>query len=1348
MDDMIKEKLALKQQIDSLEQNISNQIKEKESLLQTFTVFKNESKEKENKYIDKEIDLEKKIKELDNIVYKVGQSAQTVHMLTKLQVFYDDTHKQALGYQNSFYLKKAQRIKPTLYDGSVISSQHVACHVIDDEETLILEELNFGNRFVPQQELYDEQAFWLQTSHPKTDQSSSSPVKIEAPRELPKDSLSNNQNALKVPEYFKNNDLKAQLQAKDTTIYKLKEHIKSMRENDKEEKVKHEMAEIETINIGLEHSVAKLLSKNERLHKEIRHLKKIYKDRFDSIKKTRALSKEHGDSLIAQLNSKSMENADLKRKETVENVTQIPIATTIAPGMFKIDLESLAPRLLNNREAHINYLKHTQEQVDILRGIVEQAKAKQSLDNVLDFACKVFTEVGHKWKPTRRLFTIIGNLCPLTRFTLKKIVHLKETTSNSVEAPKPEIKVYSRRPKQIKSVDSECSKHMTGNRSQLMNFISKFLGTVRFGNDQVAKIMGYGDYQLGNVIISRVYYVKGLGHNLFSVRKFCDVDLKVAFRKNTCFIWNLEGVDLLSGSRDTNLYTISINDMLKTSSICLLSKSSKTKSWLWHRRLSHLNFACALGKSKKSYHQPKAEDTNQEKLYLLHMDLCGSMHMKSINGKKYILVIVDDYSRSTWVKFLRSKDEAPEAIIKCIKNIQVRLNANVRHVRTNNETEFVNQTLRGFYENISISHQTYIAHTPQQNEDVEIRNQTLMEVARTMLIFSKALLFLWAEAINTACYTQNRSLIRLRYNKTPYELMHDKKPDLSFLHIFGSLCYPTNDSEDLGKLNAKADIGIFIGYVPAKKTFRIYNRRNQKIMETIHVTFNELTAMASEQFSSGPGLQLMTPATSSSGLVPNPIPQQPCHPSNRDDLDRLFQPMFDAYFNPLTINVSPVPVAAAPRVVDIADSLVSTSIDQDAPSTSIPSTQEQEHSPIISQGVEESPKTPQFHDDPLHESLHEDSTSKGSSSNVRPSHTPFELISRWSKDHPIANVIRDPSRSIFIRKQLKTDAMWCYFDAFLTFIETKNFKQAMTEPSWIDAMQEEIHEFERLQVWELVPCPNKVMLIKLKRIYKVKTDEFGGLLKNKARLVAQGFRQEEGIDFEESFAPIARIEAIRQTIACVQAQKALYSLKQAPRAWYDMLSSFLISQHFSKDTPMVEKNKLDKDLQGTLVDATLYRGMIGSLMYLTSRSAQFLGDKLVSWSSKKQKSTAISSTEAEYVTLSRCCAQILWVRSQLTDYGFTFNKIPLYCDKKSAIALCCNNIQHSRAKHIDVCYHFIKEQVENGIVELYFVRMEYQLADIFTKPLPRERFNFLIEKLGMRSMSPEMLKRLTEEEDE
>ncbi|GJS78783.1 integrase, catalytic region, zinc finger, CCHC-type containing protein [Tanacetum coccineum] len=215
--------------------------------------------------------------------------------------------------------------------------------------------------------------------------------------------------------------------------------------------------------------------------------------------------------------------------------------------------------------------------------------------------------------------------------------------------------------------------------------------------------------------------------------------------------------------------------------------------------------------------------------------------------------------------------------------------------------------------------------------------------------------------------------------------MQDKNPDLSFFHVFGALCYPTNDNDDLGKLDAKADIGIFVGYAPAKKAFRIYNKRTQKIIETIQVTFDDLTTMASEQFGLGPELQSLTPATSSSGLVPNTVSQQP---------------------------------SATPRAVVLAESPMSTSIDQDAPSTNIPSTQEQEHSLNISEGFEESPKTPTFRNDPLHESLHEDLTSQRSSSNVRQTHTLFKHLGKWTKDHPIANMIEDPSRSVSTRKQL------------------------------------------------------------------------------------------------------------------------------------------------------------------------------------------------------------------------------------------------------------------------------------------------------------------------------------------
>ncbi|GJZ04197.1 retrovirus-related pol polyprotein from transposon TNT 1-94 [Tanacetum coccineum] len=750
------------------------------------------SKEKETKNIDKEIALEKKVKEMDNIVCKMGQSAQTVHMLTKPQVFYDNNLKQVLGFQNPFYLKKSQQIRPMLYDGSVIAKETNVISIADSKEILMLEEesrskmllkQNFSKRFVPQQELSNEQAFWLQTLHHNTDQSASLPVKIKAPRELPKKQF-----------LIKNDRLLDQIISQDIVNI-----------------VVNSSLDMNT-SINVNSSVAMNDSVNYVEMKNLCH------------------------------NSIKNDLRKFKGKDIVENAIQVSNATTIAPGMYKLDPVTLAPRDKNNRETHIYYLTHTMEQAAILREIVEQAYSLNPLDSASYTTCKyvkliqellgyvrdtcpdiykpseklvvvtpinkkkivssmfdakhelcflefvfdmnasskskfikkakkkkewkptgkVFTKIGYNWKPTGRTFTFVGNVCPLTRITATNKMPLREPIPLKVVAQEPIVtKVYTRGPKVVQIVlwylDSECSRHMTGDRSQLTNFVHKFLGTIIFGNDQVAKSMGYGDYQIGNVTISRVYYVEGLGHNLFSVvGQFCDSDLEVAFRKHTCFVHNLEGVDLLSGSRGTNMYSLSIRDMMTSSPICLLSKATKTKSWLWHRRLSHLNFgalnhlarnglvrglprlkfekdhvcsACVMGKSKKQSHKPKSEDTNQEKLYLMHMDLCGPMHVASVNGKKYILVIVDDYSRFIWVKFLASNDEASDFIIKFLKMIQVRLNAVVRNIRTDNGTEFVNQTLRDYYEQVGISHETSVTQTPQQNGVVERRNRTLVKAA-------------------------------------------------------------------------------------------------------------------------------------------------------------------------------------------------------------------------------------------------------------------------------------------------------------------------------------------------------------------------------------------------------------------------------------------------------------------------------------------------------------------------------------------------------------------------------------------------------------------------------------------
>nr|GEV35699.1 retrovirus-related Pol polyprotein from transposon TNT 1-94 [Tanacetum cinerariifolium]GEY40525.1 retrovirus-related Pol polyprotein from transposon TNT 1-94 [Tanacetum cinerariifolium] len=413
------------------------------------------------------------------------------------------------------------------------------------------------------------------------------------------------------------------------------------------------------------------------------------------------------------------------------------------------------------------------QQADILREMVKQAKLLNLLDSTSYFACKYIKLIQELLGYVRDTFPDIHkpieNLVVVMPINKKKIVRITTTNKVALREPIPlEVvaqesvvtKVYTRRPKVVQIVlwylDPGCLKHMTGNRSQLTNFVHKFLGTVKFSNDQIAKIMGYDDYQIRIITISRVYYVEGLRHNLFSVGQLCDSDIEVAFRKHTCFFCYLEVVVLISGSQETNLYTLSIGDTMASSPICLLSKASKTKYWLWHRRLSHLNFgainnlakngfvqglpklkfekdhlclACAIGKSKQQSHKPKSEDTNQEKLYLLHMDLCGPMRDTSINVKKYILVIVNDYSQFIWVKFLASKDEAPEFIIKFLKMIKVRLNAPIKNIRTDNRTEFVNQTLCSYYKSVGISYETSIARYLQQNGVVKRRNHTLIEVA-------------------------------------------------------------------------------------------------------------------------------------------------------------------------------------------------------------------------------------------------------------------------------------------------------------------------------------------------------------------------------------------------------------------------------------------------------------------------------------------------------------------------------------------------------------------------------------------------------------------------------------------
>ncbi|CAH9083075.1 unnamed protein product [Cuscuta europaea] len=899
------------------------------------------------------------------------------------------------------------------------------------------------------------------------------------------------------------------------------------------------------------------------------------------------------------------------------------------------------------------------------------------------------------------------------------------------------------------------------------------------------------------------------------------------------------------------------------------------------------------------------------------MDLCGPMRVQSINGRKYTLVIVDDFSRYTWTKFLRSKDKAAENIMTFIRTIQKLLQHSVRIVRTDNGTEFKNQTLTEFYESLGITQQFAAAKTPQQNEVVERKNRTLVEAARTMLIQSRLPHFMWADAINTACFTQNRTFIHKRFDKTPYEILFNKTPDIFFLKVFGCKCFILNDRTERSKLDPKAREGVFIGYSLQSKAYRVYLRDKRTVIESVNVTFYEMADFAIEHLQTDPSTAV-------------PVASDKAEPNTEHDdviLDSLFRNFYENSQSPppaYTPESTSTPTAEIPLLTG----------PDDVPST--PSTPQTNPRGVDDHGFAISPES-----SPLHTTAApEPSNSYQDSDQPIITPTPLAHERKWTRAHPVEQIIGDPSQGVRTRSATTNE---CHYACFLSKNEPSKVSEALADPDWVIAMQDELNQFDRLDVWTLVPKPPQKTIIGTKWVFKNKKDEEGIVIRNKARLVAKGYNQQEGIDYDETFAPVARIEAIRLFLAYAahknftvfqmdvktaflngvleeevyvaqpegfvdpkypdhvyKLKKALYGLKQAPRAWYDALTEFLVDSGFSKGkidttlfikrqksdiiliqiyvddiifassnprlckhfeklmktkfemsmmgelnfflglqvrqlsdgifinqskyilemlkrfnidgkssmtTPMSPNNKLDSNPSGKPVDATNYRAIIGSLLYLTSSrpdivfstclcarfqanpkeshltavrrilrylkgtvnlglwypkhsgfdlvgysdadfagcrmdrkstsgAVQFLGDKLVCWSSKKQNCVSTSTAEAEYVAAASCCSQILWMKTQLKDYGYTLRHIPIYSDSQSAIAITSNPVHHSRTKHIDLRYHFIKDHVEKGDIDMYFVSSELQLADLFTKALDEKRFQFLVSKLGMLNLEP------------
>nr|GEU55677.1 retrovirus-related Pol polyprotein from transposon TNT 1-94 [Tanacetum cinerariifolium] len=692
--------------------------------------------------------------------------------------------------------------------------------------------------------------------------------------------------------------------------------------------------------------------------------------------------------------------------------------------------------------------------------------------------------------------------------------------------------------------------HMTGNRALLTNFVEKFLGTVHFGNNDFAMIVGYGDVVIGSMRIKKVYFVEGLGHNLFSVGQFCDKGLEVAFRKSTCFVRNEDSVDLLTSDRSSlwhqrlsHLNFATINNLVKNNLVQGLPKM-KFKKY-------HLCSACEQGMIHRKHHKSKTAFASNKPLYLLHMDFCGPTSIKSINGKGYVLVVVDDYSRYTWVFFLHSKDEASKVIISFIKKTQVNHQFQVQRVRTNSGTEFTNKTLAKFFD------------------------------------------------------------------------------------------------KDVGKLKAKGDIGVFVGYSKESAAFRIYSKRSQEVFHESSESFQNESSSTSlnddvQQSSEEVGIPSSNTQSVSNNMVPNVDEASTSHNVFNECLE-------DAYFD------------ATLRDIDWV-SAMQEELDQFARLKVWRLVPRPEGKTII--------KT--------------------------------KWIFKNKKDESSLEEVYVGQPPGFVSKQYP-DHVYALDKALY------GLKQAPRAC----AMQDELGQFARLKVWRLVPRPRGKTIMKTQWIFKNNKDESSLVIRNKARLVAVGYSQQEGIDYDETFAPVARIEAIHLFLAYAAHKdfivfqmdvkttflneilkekvyvaqppgfvskqypdyvyalnKSLYGLKQAPRAWPNIMFATYMCGRYQENPNehhVSTVKRIFRYLKGTI--------NLG-LWYLKDS-----GFDLTAYSDADHAGCQLDQkTESEYITVSSCCAQVLWMRTQLMDYGFFYDNVKIAfenADSSSRVALIPSKIKYS-----------------------------------------------------------------------
>ncbi|GJW51756.1 putative ribonuclease H-like domain-containing protein [Tanacetum coccineum] len=812
-------------------------------------------------------------------------------------------------------------------------------------------------------------------------------------------------------------------------------------------------------------------------------------------------------------------------------------------------------------------------------------------------------------------------------------------------------------------VDSGCSRHMTGNIAYLSDFKEFDGGYVTFGGGaHGGRISGKGTLKTDSLDFEDVYFVNELKFNLFSVSQMCDKKNYVLFTDTECLVLSPnfklpdENQILLKIPRKDNMYSFDMKNIVpKESLTCLVAKATSDESMLWHRRLGHINFkninklvkdnlvrglptkcfendqtcvACLKGKQHRTSCKYKVLNPITKPLFMLHIDLFGPTFVSSLMHKKYCLIVTDDYSRFTWVFFLTTKDETSEILKNFIKEIKNLVDKKVKIIRSDNGTEFKNKIMDDFCREKGIKREYIVAKTPQQNGVAERRNRTLIEAARTMLADSKLPTTLWAEAVSTAYYVHNRVLVVKPHNKTPYELFRGFKPALSFMRPFGCHVTILNTLDNLGKFDGKSDEGFFVGYSLSSKSFRVYNTRTRRVEENLHIRFLENKPMIE-----GNGLKWLfdiDSLTQSMNYVPvvagtiineSTGTQKELNADTSEEIsqDCIVMPIWKdaSYFDSPSKDDNGEPKSAADDQKQDGDGPDNENDEQDK------FEDDSSTKDVNAAGQHVNTASPEVNTI--------DPSVNIASSNDQDA---LKTCSLWElvihlkpliihKDHPIENVIGDVKSSIQKRRMTKLTSEQGFLSAIY---EGKTHEDLHTCLFACFLSQEEQKRISKVLSHRAIGT---------KWIFRNKKDERGVVIRNKARLVAQGHTQEEGIDYDEVFAPVERIEAIRLFLAYAsfmgfmvyqmdvksaflygqieekvyvcqppgfedpdypdkvyKVVKALYGLNQAPRAWYKTLANYLLGNGFQRgkidQTLFIKKQKGDILLVQIYVDDIIF----------------------------------------------------------------------------------------------------------------------------------------------------------------